>query len=223
MPEFVDYLPSFDAFLFKINIGEPQTDYFGENIFLINSKGEIIDKRFSRMYGAEECAGNLTVSTNKDYFMTCYEIVKPNKNVIKLYEDNVSQIGVEMINDNCILVIQEAEKLKNLNSKFVDNNGNTLKKFTFNGYYSTLDFALLIDYEELTKMYYMLDIQNHKLISFSKEKPLEMKSMNYMEFPPHNNTLSTTENVVEFDALDSTYRFYIYPEKYIIKKEILKK
>ncbi len=218
LPNFIGYLNSFKSFLFTIEFWVPESDVGGQCFFMINKKGELIENSLNNYYGGSDCDGKVEIPTTKNFILTCRKILKSNGKNIEISDKRFLQVGTKLINDNTILVIQEHNDTINIqNAKLIDQNGKTLRAFTYKGYYNVLGYTVPMYFDTLNGNYILLDEEQKNIRVINKKQPLSIYSVAFDKMKPFNNDkfereivfdLNTefSNNTFTFDALTNSFR-----------------
>ncbi len=166
-PKFIDYLPSFNAYLFKITFGYPDTDIGGSNFILLNKNGKIDKIDFGHLYAGAESDPDISVSNDKSFFINGYYIFKPNNRKIQLYTPYKEVFEAKILNNNRILFIDDSEN----NIKIFDSNGLLLNKLKIGTSHLFDISSVVICIDKQSNNYYLLDGDNKKLVIIPYNEP----------------------------------------------------
>lgn len=197
-PIYLYYLKEFDSFVFSIYFGVTNSDFGAEYIIIINKNGDITNISLSNNFGGSGCDCEVKLPTHKKYILTGHNIIHSSGKIINIDNINIPQIGIRLINDNCILIVQEFnDSTKSHNAKLIDSNGNTIKEFTYRGYYRVLDNHIADYYDSITKCFYISDdeLKNLRIINISNPENTTIIDFNKME----KSKLKKKCNEISFD------------------------
>ncbi len=107
------------------------------------------------------------------------------------------QVGTKLINDNCILVIHDYDTTKKTNAMLMDNFGNMLKIFRYQGYYELLGYTIPMHFDSSTNNYFLLDEELKNIRVINKFNPTSTHTIGFNEMLPYDN--AKRENEIEFD------------------------
>lgn len=209
LPRFIGFLPKFNAFIFTVEFWVPDSDVGEQSFFMMNRKGEIIEKSFNNYYGGGDSDGAIEISSKQDFILTCNKVIHSNGKVIRFDNKRIWQIGSKLINDNCILDIKEYnDSIKKANAVLMTPFGEILKKFVYRGYYNELGNVVPKYYDNKTNNYYLLDEELASLWVINKQNPTSIYSVSFDEMEEAEGTMKKDEIKFMIDTESSKNTFY---------------
>jgi hypothetical protein len=205
LPMFLGYLEPFEAFVFQIFFGIPDSDIGGDCLIMLNKKGELIEKSLNNYISGTE--GEIEISNEKRTILTCRKILNSNGKNLSIADNNKWQIKTKLLNDNSILVIQEFDKKnKILNAKIIDNFGNLIYSFNYNGYYETLGYNCPSYYNQELKRYFLLDEKLKKITIINLENPASSFVVDFKNIQTFKKDIKPNEKVFEIETEEIGYK-----------------
>lgn len=196
LPHFMGFLPTFNSFIFTIDFWVPDSDVGGQCFFIINKNGEIKHNSMNNYFGGADCDGEVEIPKNENFILTCRKIINSNGKTIDISDKDRWQVGTKLINDNCILVIQDYDTTKKPNTMLIDIDGKILKRFIYQGYYEILGYRVPMHFDSLTSNYFLLDEELKNVRIINKNYPTSTFTVAFDEMEASNN--DKKENEIEF-------------------------
>jgi hypothetical protein len=218
LPYFIGYLSNFNSFLFTIDFWVPDSDVGGQCFFMLNKKGVLTENSLNNYYGGADCDGKIEIPTTENFILTCRKIINSDGKNIEISDKRFWQVGTKLVNDTTILVIQEHNDTTNIqNAKLIDNFGNTLKAFKYNGYYEVLGHTVPIYFDSSNNNYILLDEEQKNIRVINKQEPLSTSTIAFDKMKFYNNDKLESEllfdlntdfssNTFTFDTLTNSFR-----------------
>lgn len=222
LPELKFYASAFTSFVFTVDFWIPESDVGEHGMLMVDKTGRLYNITHEYYYGGGDCDGEIEMPEDEKFIVSCTQIFHPNGQKIDITQPHLAQVGVKLINDKIILVIQEfTDTLNQPNARLIDTQGKTLKTFVFKGYYNVLGYTVPWHYDSHFEQYILLDEEQEHIRIINKKSPLSTYTVSFAEMKPYRDDTReheiifniNTEFSENFFALDTVEQIYRHKQK----------
>lgn len=210
IPTFRGYLSAFDAFLFEIRFGYPDSDVFDSDFFLIKNKGRDLSVYSLDSMVQAGCDGSLELSPDGKTLLACNFILKSDGTTIDISDKRFYQVATRLLNNKNILVVREFSDRQRIPNAFILNmQGKIQKRFVYKGYYSEFAYTLPSYLEKTTNTLFLLDEPAKALRVIPCNNPTGTYLVAFKDMAPVYNARSSSEVEFKLESLETKYFFYL--------------
>lgn len=210
LPQYLGYQRKFNSFLFTVYFYKPESDVGDQCFFMIDRNGEVKHLFWTNYLGGPNCNGDVNVSEDGLTILTCTKIIRYDGKAIDISAKKLMQVSTHIINDSCMLVIQEHNDTTNRNNAILMNaEGNVLQKFTYKGYYSELEYYTPIYFDSLTHHVYLLDETAENVRIIDQYQPLKSSTVSFDILQKSGAAKMSRERTFDISGQTKKYTFLI--------------
>jgi hypothetical protein len=206
-PDFLGYLPQFNALAFELTVNPPDSDAGGSLLLLLDARtGQVRQLRLSRWTGG--CSSPVALSEDGRTLLTSCHIIRADGRVVSLEKPDLTIGGTLLVNNSHVLVTyqppfvpgQRAPTPPN-NTRLLDLSGRQLAAARLVSLYGGgLGTQMLTTYLGQTRTYYLFDEEQRQLALLPHDQPSQLRLFKLNQLQPFQAPQRSTEVRFHLDS-----------------------